>query len=844
MKKILYSILVCTLMVSSVLASATFVNNNENENNDPVLFEIEDGIISTSMNFGSYEILNSDEGDEIAVEDFGHRLISGMPNLPSKIFSIAIPPGAEFTGLSYEILDSDLVSGFYEVKPVPVPLPMGEIDEETQAKEKAKYDENYKTTYGSDDPYPSENIQLVQTGGFRKYNLVDVRVMPITYHPVSGQLIYHSSISIDVSYTFPEGFNYNEIMIDDIESVEKIAEDTIYNYQQAKDWYPTGPSGRETYDFVIITLDSLEDDVKELVEWEEAKGKDVFVATTDWIDDEYDGYDLAAKMRNFLRDKYPSQSWGILDVCLVGDYDSVPMRYTAQGCDTDFYYAELTKTDEESWDDDGDHYYGESGDPIDFHSEINVGRIPWDDGGIVQDICEKTKAYEQTNDPSYKKNVLLIGTFFWPDTDNAVLMELKSDPEENPWMEDYTNVKMYEYDQTVYKDECDYDVSYNKVREIWSEGTFSFVNYAGHGSPTACYEYYPQQAFVDTDTCTYLDDNYPSIIFAAACSNSYTGQDNIGQMMLKQGAVGFLGATEVAYGFHGWNDPYDGATASLDYFFFTKCTSGDYTQGAAHQWGLLEMYTHDLWYDNYLETFEWGALWGNPDLTMGIVSQPPDIPDDPIGPRYWTMDVEVEFKTYSSDPDGDSIQYMFDWGDGSFSDWEGPFPSGQEGKASHIWSELGDYQIKVKARDTNGVESDWSGEVTLSILENSQPEDPVISGPKNVKAKRLYTYSFIANDPEGHDVNFLIRFESSDTPTWEGPFSSGEEVTFSHAWNSEGKHSIVAKAMDIYGAKSGQTSYTVTVTKSKSFYNPSVLRILEDLFSNFPIFERFFQTLT
>ena len=210
MKKILYSILVCTLMVSSVLASATFVNNNENENNDPVLFEIEDGIISTSMNFGSYEILNSDEGDEIAVEDFGHRLISGMPNLPSKIFSIAIPPGAEFTGLSYEILDSDLVSGFYEVKPVPVPLPMGEIDEETQAKEKAKYDENYKTTYGSDDPYPSENIQLVQTGGFRKYNLVDVRVMPITYHPVSGQLIYHSSISIDVSYTFPEGFDYNE----------------------------------------------------------------------------------------------------------------------------------------------------------------------------------------------------------------------------------------------------------------------------------------------------------------------------------------------------------------------------------------------------------------------------------------------------------------------------------------------------------------------------------------------------------------------------------------------------------------------------------------------------------
>ena len=83
------------------------------------------------------------------------------------------------------------------------------------------------------------------------------------------------------------------------------------------------------------------------------------------------------------------------------------------------------------------------------------------------------------------------------------------------------------------------------------------MNYAGHGSPTACYEYYPSQPFVDTDTCNYLNDDYPSIMFAAACSNSDTDYDNIGQMMMKQGAIGFLGATKVAYGFYGWDDPYD-----------------------------------------------------------------------------------------------------------------------------------------------------------------------------------------------------------------------------------------------------------------------------------------------
>ena len=31
------------------------------------------------------------------------------------------------------------------------------------------------------------------------------------------------------------------------------------------------------------------------------------------------------------------------------------------------------------------------------------------------------------NDPTFKKNILLLGAFFWPDTDNAVLMEMKTE---------------------------------------------------------------------------------------------------------------------------------------------------------------------------------------------------------------------------------------------------------------------------------------------------------------------------------------------------------------------------------------------------------------------------------
>ena len=44
---------------------------------------------------------------------------------------------------------------------------------------------------------------------------------------------------------------------------------------------------------------------------------------------------------------------------------------------------------------------------------------------------------------------------------------------------------------------------------------------------------------------------------------------------------------------------------------------GDFTQGEAHQSALRTMYTNNLWGYNKYETFEWGALLGNPDLGLG-----------------------------------------------------------------------------------------------------------------------------------------------------------------------------------------------------------------------------------
>ena len=256
--------------------------------------------------------------------------------------------------------------------------------------------------------------------------------------------------------------------------------------------------------------------------------------------------------------------------------------------------------------------------------------------------------------------------FFWnddpnPRTDNAELMEAKVD---QPWMSDWTMTRMYEEGYSYFP--MDYNLTWTNAKNVWSAGTYAFVNWAGHGSPTSSHIYFGgAPAFVDTSTCTYLNDNYPAIIFADACSNADTDYTNLGQSMLQQGGVGFVGATKVALGSPGWNDVSDGSSQSMDYYFTTYVTSGDYTQGAAHQLALTNMYTYGLWSYNKYETFEWGALFGNPNLGMGsapslTVTLPNGAPEalDPGVPT--AFNVQIVDGTESYVPGSGWLHYRYD----------------------------------------------------------------------------------------------------------------------------------------------------------------------------------------
>lgn len=81
--------------------------------------------------------------------------------------------------------------------------------------------------------------------------------------------------------------------------------------------------------------------------------------------------------------------------------------------------------------------------------------------------------------------------------------------------------------------------------------------------------------------------------------------------------------------------------------------------------------------------------------------------------------------TFSSvDPEGNAVSYFIDWGDGRSWNWFGPFDSGEEVSKKHQWAKDGEYTIRVKAKDSYGVVSDWSDPFPITMPKNRINQNP------------------------------------------------------------------------------------------------------------------------
>jgi hypothetical protein len=108
------------------------------------------------------------------------------------------------------------------------------------------------------------------------------------------------------------------------------------------------------------------------------------------------------------------------------------------------------------------------------------------------------------------------------------------------------------------------------------------------------------------------------------------------------------------------------------------------------------------------------TLYGDPALPLVPISNPPYKPTTPDGPNSGRINIKHTFKTSSIEPDNDKIRYLFEWGDGNISLTE-YHSSGENVSITYKWNKNGNYNIKVRAQDENGVWSKWSDPLSITM---------------------------------------------------------------------------------------------------------------------------------
>jgi fibronectin type 3 domain-containing protein len=132
----------------------------------------------------------------------------------------------------------------------------------------------------------------------------------------------------------------------------------------------------------------------------------------------------------------------------------------------------------------------------------------------------------------------------------------------------------------------------------------------------------------------------------------------------------------------------------------------------------------------------------------------------------------ITFSTSATDPNGDSLQYRYDWGDGVLSGY------GAAGQ-SHSWAATGQYAVKAQARDSLGLESAWSVAKTVTISQSPQNQAPAANAgsDQTVNAAAAVSLSGTGTDPENGTLTYQWRQTGGTSVTLSNPTSARASFT-------------------------------------------------------------------
>lgn len=626
---------------------------------------------------------------------------AGKPGLPVYTARLPLPLGAEIQRVACTPVGVSTMPVEHHVAPAPHPVPLaGGVSSPGSLNQ---------TIYGSEAPYPQTWYTEQAFGGLHNGKLATVVVLhlhPVRYLPAQHLLQYASRLRISV--TFKEPSEPRRL----------------------------GTGG----DLLIVTPEEYTDELQPLVSHKESRGISTVVKTVEDITAAYPGADSQECVKYCIKDTVEQQ--GVTSVLLVGGEDKCPVRYTHVSIEehndreifpTDLYYADLYTAagNFSSWDTNHNGVFGEyrwagRTDHVDLYPDVYVGRIPVENEKQVTQVVTKIVSYENGGTQDWFTNLVVCGgdsfTDDYGDTSgvnegervNQHIMEI---------MQGFHPVKIWASNGQVYRKA--------NIDSAIQAGA-GFVEFSGHGNPSlwathphngSKYNWIPRpRGYTASDVRDLSHPGRLPVVITGACSTSkYTEQaDCFGWSWVANpdgGAIASCGCTGLAYMYPG-RYVTSGLVGKMETETFASY-AGEEAETFGEIWGMtVSSYVGPGMDAPGYKTVEEWQPFGDPSLQLPLpfpTNDPPQKPSPPEGPTEGKKRKEYTYTASAVDPDGDQLYYKFDWGNGEQSSWLGPSPSGEPVNASYRWGERGEFEIKVKAKDTEGLESPWSDPLRVSM---------------------------------------------------------------------------------------------------------------------------------
>ena len=332
---------------------------------------------------------------QIAVQDCSVAVQPGAPQIPFRTVKLLLPAESSIIGVAAESLSNSVVLS-----------DAAKIDFGRTPRSPAVSfdgaDEPDPAIYNSTNWFPAATAELVSVQRMDGYDIAIIRLYPVRYAPVPGNLIFTPDLRVTVfltggttrllkstassATTLTPGAGAPSRVADFVDNPELLSQSTPKALFSTKDVSAGADGPSSSFDYLIVSSAALMPYFQPLIDLKVADGLTVTTETMTNIVTNYSGRDNAEKLRNFIR--YAHTNWNVQYVLLGGDVSVVPYRGVYATCSgttisnmpCDLYFACL----DGSWNSNSNSIWGEPADNVDFLAEVYVGRAP------VETIAEVT----------------------------------------------------------------------------------------------------------------------------------------------------------------------------------------------------------------------------------------------------------------------------------------------------------------------------------------------------------------------------------------------------------------------------------------------------------------------